>query len=403
MEGEKSSLIREKLIYALMFLFTGAFSLLISFLTGKSYELLLRNTVVSLIIAGVCIFMLRDAAERGQEGFSFDNYFRRYRFIAVYFGMIILSGLFSLVPNECWPYMSFFVILSLFSNAETGMVSGIGFTMISVMLEENGSYSEFFMYVLAGIVAIALFRDLKEDTAIGLPVFISLLIQGVLLIAFYVLFQNRTLSLNILTLPFLNVMINLAILLVFLNMFGVYIIRKNSDAYLEINDTEYPLLVALKGKNEDEYYRAIHTGYLSEKVASQLGFNDRAAKTCAYYNRIGVPEGKTKWEELEPLYVENSFPKEAIELLHEYTKPQKGAVRSGESLTVRVCATAVAAIRITLKKDKGKKIDYDKLIDNLFLRMEKDGELKDYQITFGQYAQMRSILKKEKSYYDLLR
>ncbi len=403
MEGENSSQIRISILYAVMFLFTGLFVFFISYVAGKSQEALLRNTIVSLIISGVVIFMLKDASERGKEGFSYDNYHKRNRFFSVYMLMVVLSCLFSFVPNEFWPYMALIVMLSLSSNSEIGMASGMGFVIISVMLEENGNYGEMFMYVLSGIVAIALFRDLKEDTAIGFPVFISLVIQAVLLIAFNVLFQNRTLSFNILILPILNLMINLIILLVFLNMFGVYIIRKSNDMYMVINDTEYPLLASLKEKNKDEYYRAIHTSYLAERIAMGLGINARAVKTCAYYHRIGVPDGATKWQDVEVYYIKNDFPVEAVEYLHEYIEPEKGKLRSKESLAVLLSETVIASIMYLIKENKDVKIDYDKLIDGILDNKEKDGELKQYSVTYNEYDQMRKILKKEKLYYDFLR
>ncbi len=403
MEGEKSSQIRIKLMYAAMFLFTGVFVFFISYIAGRSYEALLRNTIVSFICAGLVVFMMMDAATRGREGFSYDNYYRRNRFFVVYMVMVVLSCLFSFVPNEFWPYMSLILVLALFSNSEIGIISGITFVMISVMLEENGFYGELFMYVLAGAVAIALFRDLKENTVIGFPTFIALLIQGVLLIAFNVLFQNRTLSFNLLVLPVLNLMLNLIILMIFLNMFGVYVIRKSNDMYMEINDTEYPLLVALKEMDKDEYFRAIHTGYLSERISLGLGFNDRAVKSCAYYHRIGVLDGKMKWEDVEHYYTENHFPEEAIEYLHEYIEPEKGKIKSKEALTVQLCETVIASIMYLVKQNKDAKIDYDKLIDDLFDKKEKSGELKDFNVTFREYDQMRKILKKEKLYYDFLR
>ena len=402
MEGDKSAA-RYNLIYMALFLFTGAFVFAFSFIVGKSYEAVLRNTIVSMLAAGTVLFMIRDANGRGPDGFSYDNYYRKSRFIVVFAGMVVLSCVLSLVPNEFWPYMSMFVILALFSNSEIGMIAGISFTTISVMLEENGSYGELFMYVLAGAVAIALFRDLKENTAIGLPVFISLLMQAVLIIAYNVLFQNRTFSINILILPILNLMLNLIILLVFLNMFGVYVIRKSNDMYMEINDAAYPLLVKLKEKDKDEYFRAIHTGYLAERIALGLGFNDRAVKACAYYHRIGVLDGGLKWADVEHYYVDNSFPIEAIESLHEYIDPPKGCIKSKEALAVQLSETVIASIMYLIKQNKDAKIDYDKLIDNLFDKKESSGELKDYAVTFMEYDRMRAILKKEKLYYDFLR
>ncbi len=403
MESEKNVNKKIKLMHAVMFLFTGAFVLGFSFITGKSYEAILRNTIVSLIISGTVIFMLADAAGRGKEGFSYDNFYKPKRFFVIYMVMVVLSCMFSFVPNEFWPYMSLTVIMALFSNNEIGMISGCGFITISVMLENNGNYGELFMYVLAGAVALALFRDLKENTAIGLPAFISLLMQAVLLIAYNVLFLNRTLSPVIFILPVLNLMLNVIILFIFLNMFGVYVIRKSNDMYMEINDAEYPLLASLKEKSRDEYFRAIHTGYLAERIALGLGFNARAVKTCSYYHRIGILDDKMKWADVEHYYIDNSFPTEAVEFLHEYMEPTKGKAKSKEALTVQLSETVIASIMYMIKQNKDANIDYDKLIDNLFDKKLEEGAFNDYDVTFRELDRMKTILKKEKLYYDFLR
>ncbi len=402
MESEKS-LNKEKLLLWGMFGFTGLFVLLFSLIMGKGYELILRNTIAAFIFAGTVIFMIKDAGARGKESFFFDNYYKPYRFYVSFMGMVLLSCLFSLVPNEFWPYMSLFLILVLFSNVEIGMITGIGFVMISVMLEENGSYSEFFMYVIAAMVAVTLLRDLKETTNIGYPVFISLLTQAVLLSAFSVLFQNRTLSFSLFILPVLNLMLNLIIMVAVLNMIGVYMIRKSNDMYMEINDVEYPLLVQLREKDKDEYKKIVHTTYLAERIALDRGFNDRAVKTCSYYHWIGSYEGKKNWIDVEDTFKEHKFPIEAMEFLHEYIDPPKGQLRSAEALSVELSEAVITEIMALIKKDKDAKIDYDKLIDGILDKKYSDGDLKDYDVTFRDFDKMRALLKKEKLYYDFLR
>ncbi len=403
MEGEKSSLDKIKIFRGSMFAFTGIFVFFFSFITGKNYEMLLRNTITAFIIAGAVCFMLKDADDRGKEALSFDNFYHPERFFITYMVMVVLSGIFSLVPGNFWPYMSVFVIFALFSNTETGIFTGLGFTALSVMLQENGSIGRFLMYVIAGIVAVALFRSLNEQTNIGFPLFIALIIQAVLLMAFDVLFINRTLTFSILLLPFFNLMLNLIIMLLFLNMFGVYIIRRSNDMYMEINDVEYPLLAQLRQKDREEYFRAVHTGYLAERLSHGLSYNERAAKTCAYYHRIGILEGKNTWADVEHYFLENNFPPDAVELLHEYMEPQKGKIRSKEALTVQLSETVIASIMYLIKKNKDAKIDYDKLIDDLFDKKLSEKSLKDYDVTFADYDRMRQILKKEKLYYDFLR
>lgn len=403
MENEKKIDIKPRLCYGGLFLLTGVAVMAFSLITGKSYEATLRNTFVSLIFSGTVMFMLMDAINRGREGLFFDNYDHKIRFMVGYAIGLFLALAFALVPNQFWPYMAIFVVLGLLSNFEIGLVTGTGFVMISVMLEENGNFGELFMYVLAGVVALSLFRDLKEETAIGFPTAISLMMQGLLLIAFYVLFQNRTLSISILILPILNLMLNLIILLLFLNMFGVYVIRKTNDMYMEINDAEYPLLARLKEENKDEYYRAIHTAYLAERLAHGLGLNARAVKTCSYYHRIGVMDGKTTWEDSNHYFSENNFPIEAVEFLHEYMEPKKGQIRSKEALAVNLSETMIASLMYLIKGNKDVKINYDQMIDSILDKKISEGELKDYDVTFREYDQMRKIFKKEKLYYDFLR
>ncbi len=392
-----------KLIYGAMFMLTGLTVLVFSIVMGKSYELILRNTISGFIISGTVVFMLTDAISRGKGALSYENYDKKLPFVICYFAGLILSVVLPFVPNQFWPYMALFVILSLFSNAEIGLVSGMGFLLISVMMEENGGIGELFLYVLAGAVAIAMFRDLKETTAVGYPLAISMMMQTILLVAYDVLFQNRTLSFNLMIIPVLNLMMNLTILLIFLNMFGVYVIRKTNDRYMDINDPEYSLLANLKEKDKDEYFRAIHTGYLAERVAHELGLNSRAIKTCAYYHRIGIPENKTKWKDVEPLYTENDFPVEAVEYLHEYIAPKKGSARSKEALTVQICETVIASIMLLIKQNKNATINYDDLIEGIFKKKRESGELMDYDVTFKEFDTMRKILKREKLYYDFLR
>ncbi len=395
--------IKIKLVYLGLMVLAGGLTFAFSFFTGKSYEAVLRNSIVSLITVGTAIFMHSDALTKGMNGLSYDNFDHKFRFLTVYAGMIVLACSFSLVPNLFWPYMALFVVLSLLSNTQTGFVSGTGLVAISVLLEENGSYSEFLMYVIAGMVAVALFSDLKEDTDIRIPTAISLMIQAVLLIGFNVLFQNRTLSFELFILPVINLMINLVILLIFLNMFGLYVIRKSNDRYMMINDTEFPLLARLREEKKEEYYRAIHTAYLAERIAIGLGLNSRAVKNCSYYHRIGMLENKTTWEDVKHFYEEENFPVEAVKYLHEYIEPQKGVVRSTESLAVNISETFISNLMSIFSRDKEAKVNYDQLIDSLLDKMITSKEILNYDISYRQYDQIRRILKKENLYYDFLR
>ena len=172
---------------------------------------------------------------------------------------------------------------------------------------------------------------------------------------------------------------------------------------MEINDTTFSLLTRLKDEKKEEYYRAIHTAYLAERIAIGLGLNVRAVKNCSYYHKIGLLEGKTTWEDVKHFYEDEHFPDEAVKFLHEYIEPQKGAERSTESLAVNVSETLISAIMDIFEKNKNTEVDYNKLIDSVLDKKIADKEILNYSVSYRQYDQMRKILKKENLYYDFLR
>ena len=115
MENDKISNLKIRLLYVAMLVFTGVIVFAFSFFTDKSYEAILRNTIVSVAIAGTVVFMLVDAVSDGQSRLLYDNNVVRNRFVVGYFVTLILACVFSLIPNVLWPYMSLFVMLALFS------------------------------------------------------------------------------------------------------------------------------------------------------------------------------------------------------------------------------------------------------------------------------------------------
>lgn len=387
------------LLMVLMFIITGIVVTAFSFLYEKNTEEIERNTIVALMGMGAVIYLIQDGI-RNQD-FCYDNGKHISRYVLVCMICLAVAAVLPLVSYAAWPYLVIFVILGLFSDFQIGLVTGSVLLMISVMLEKNGEYGEFFMYFMAGTIALILFRKLDEDMKVGFPVLISLLMQGVLLMAYYVLFQNVAFSAVMFAVPALNMLITMILLLILINVFSRSVIRQGTDMYMEVNDPEFVLLVQLKEKNKDEYYRAIHTAYLAEHVAVALGVDPRAVKTCAYYHRIGFITGDHSWGVVEKCSREYHFPEAAQELLYEYFNHESGTV-SVQAATVMICETVVASIMYIFQKEPDTKLDYDELIDKIFQRKTDAGEFRNSTMTIAQLGQIRQLLKKEKLYYDFL-
>ena len=390
-----------RFFFGSIFFVTGLILLLFSFLYKLDIEVIIRNTFTGFLCGGILIYMLNDATVRGL--FAYDNGQKRNRFVFSYYAALIMSMFLPLITAEVWPFLFVFLLLGLFSTNEIGLFSGSMLVMFSVLLEKEGSYSEFFVYFLSGAVILVLLRDLTETTKIGVPLFISMALLFTLLIAYDILFQNRTFSVTMLIAPFVNIIISSILMLVLLNIFGIYVIRKSNDRYMDINDTEYPLLVQLKETDKDAYFRAIHIAYLSERIALDLGLNARAVKTMSYYYKIGVIDGSKSWADVKHFYFENNFPEEAVSYLKEYIENDKSKPLSKESAIIYMCETLIGSITYLFEKNKDTKINYDELIDKIFLHKMENRELYDYDISLYELERMKKLMKKEKLYYDFLR
>ncbi len=385
----------------LLFVLSGVCMVTASVLYDLDRLIVQRNLIVVLLGTGGLIFLLLDALRNHALPYGNEQHLRRFVLLDAVF--VILSVLLPLIPYTVWPYLAIFVMLGLCSDVFIGLYAGSLLVMSSVLLGKESGNGEFFLYVLAGAVALALFRNLKENSAISGRLFVAVLMLVVLLTTFDVLFQNRRLAPGLFFLPGLNVIVSLILLLTFLNYFSTFVIRRTSEIYMEINDTEFELLVRMRDRSKDEYYRAIHTAYLAERAARALNLDDRAVKTCSYYHRYGAAMGQNHWEQVGPEFEAHHFPLEAQKLLQEYMEPAGGKIRSRETWVVSLCDTVVSSIMYIFREDPKAQVQYDELIDKIFARKQETGELAFCELSYADVSLMTRMLKKEKLYYDFLR
>ena len=390
-----------KFLFASMFFLTGVLVTAFSILYGFKTEIIIRNGITGFLCGAVIVYMLVDASSR--KLFSYDNGQKRDRFVIVYYIALILSLFLPLITAQAWPYVFVYLLLGLFSTNEIGLFAGSSLLAFSVLLEKDGTSAEFFIYFIAGTVILVLVRDLTETTRIGLPIFISMTVLLILIVGYDILFQNKTLSLSMLVVPFVNILICIILMMILLNIFGIYVIRKSNDRYMDINDTEYPLLVQLKEKDKDAYFRAIHVAYLAERIALDLNLNARAVKTLSYYNKIGAIDGSSKWEDVKHFYIENNFPEEAMKYLEEYIVNDRKKQLSKEAAVIFMSDTLIGSITYLFQKNNKAKLDYDELIDKVFEHKMDNRELYNFDISLYELDHMKALMKKEKLYYDFLR
>lgn len=403
-ENKKKPTIRQKMAkmskILLMFLTSGIIAAVGTYFYGYGTEELLCNVVMVMLGTGIVIFALVSSEVYGL--YFYESRGDYGTFILFYLLGLVLALVFPLMPVAGWPFLVIFVVLSLFSNSISGLAAGSVCLMLAVTLGNTGSCREFLLYFFSGLVGVMVFSRLDEGFKVGIPIFISLVCLVVCLSANTVLFEQERISISQFTFIAINLMINLVLLLIILKIFSNNVIHKYEEKYMDLNDPECPLLVQLKEMSKDEYFHAIHTAYLSDKIARRLGLDPMIVKSCGYYHRIGLLKGENTWENVEEICKQYHFPPEARTILREYIDPAQDML-SKETIVILFADAIVSSIYDIFSKDSNAEVDYEQIIETVYRRKMSSGELLKSEISIGQLREMRKIFSEEKLYYDFLR
>lgn len=359
---------------------------------------LLRNAILAGTGAFLTCFLYLSEKDRLSEKNASPA--RTSRFAISYGICLAISLCCAFLPPAGWPFLVIFVMMSLFGGFLPGICGGISFLTFSVLLAGAG-ISIFALYVLTGLLGACLFSRLDEKYRIALPLFVSLSFLFAAETACVVLFANETLKWELFLIPALNVIISLILLLILLKVYSGMEIFKYRIKYLEINDQEFELLVNIKEKDKNVYYRAVHAAYFSERIAQALSLDADAAKTAAYYANAGILY-KEPEKDLEKEFVSYGFPPYARQLLRELTVKNTG-IRHKEAAVVYMADAVISSILYLFEKKQDTKTDYAAVIETVFQKKWESGSLKNSELTFAEWNRMKKIFKEEKLYYDFLR
>lgn len=368
------------------------------YLKGFELDIMLSYTV--LMGVGVGIVFVVAALFDEKNMLKYDNGQHLERFYFIWLVSMCFSIGFSFLPTTGWPFLFLFVLLALYSNTVLGIISGIVLLTISVMLS-GASMSIFVLYLFAGLVGICMFSKLDENYRTGLPLLVSAMMLLLTLTAGVVLFENSKLKIELFIIPFLNVVISTILLIILLKVFSATVIFKHRDAYLEITDPEYTLMVQLKDKSKAEYYKVLHTAYFCDRICKRLHLDSDACKTAGYYHIIGCLTEHQTWEEISDLCVQHKFPNPAIDLLNEYLNDET-VMKQKETAVLFFSEGVISSILYLLHHDNGSKMDFDQIIETVFKTKLATGKLDANSLTLDELNTMKNIFKEEKLYYDFL-
>jgi membrane-associated HD superfamily phosphohydrolase len=279
------------------------------------------------------------------------------------------------------PYLSLF----FYSDAVTGIMSSTFLLSLAVLLD-GGTITVFFLYFLSGIITIAVFRTVTQEFKVQAQ-FIILLSSYILLHGIFSILPMKQLYVQDLLMIILNVFISTILLFFVFWIYSVTVVHKNLPKYMEMNDPEFIVMKDLKDHNKTEYYKLIHTAYLSEKLARELGANLGLIRGLSYYHQLGISRNRNmekSTDEILQFAKKYTIPYELYQLLLEFHDKKK-PYKSREAIIVTLSDQVVSSILYLFAKDKDSHVDYHQLVEVLFKKKMENGFFLESDLTIKNY------------------
>ncbi|MBE5883184.1 MAG: hypothetical protein E7291_01990 [Lachnospiraceae bacterium] len=358
---------------------------------STNMDVILRNMVTVALGIAILGYALRQEYLNYMLAYNNSEHLLRF-WVAVVIGLLISFACIFL-PMAGWPFLTIYVMLTLYSSLSIGILSGSVLLIIPTLLA-TATADVFFLYFVSGVFAAYLFRNLENEFTIGIPWLLSMMCLLVCETANIVLVANEHLSFELFVVPIINIIISSILLIGFLKIFSATVVYQYRESYLDINDTENPILVEYKQNNRTDYFLCVHTTYFCERIASKLSLDIDALKCAGYYHKL---YSKLAGQENAP-----AFPPQAVAILQEYQE-KRNAVEHKET-AVLLCADAIVSTIIFMFSKNGDKVlDYEQVIDAVFKKFYDAGTFHNCDITMRELKTMQKIFKEEKLYYDFLR
>lgn len=390
-----------KLFNVIAYVLTAVGVIAVSVFHGFPLRAAIPGFVMAMAVTGMLMFVLNSEDQDGK--IPMNGSLAPDRVFYPIFAIQILSFLSGFAPEFTIPFSAVVLLITYLSGFPTGIAAALmSATVSTVVLSESGPY--FFLIIFNSLLLMFIMRNrlkVRKETSY-MPLVVWIVISLVVYAA-VIIFFNVTPKLQVILFPLFGLFIDLIVVLIFLPKLRLELVFKADDFYDEINDPEYVMLLKFKKEEKHEFQRAIHTAYLSDRIADQIGADRRKAKVTAYYHRIGVLTGDKDQiaENTLAMIKKDDFPLEIIESMEEYWG-YEGHRMSRETAVVYVADHVIAAIYDEIHANPGVKPDYTAIISKTINSLLRTREIRDSWLTLYDIEKIEKRLLGEKLYYDFL-
>lgn len=385
----------------MLFVLTGLLVAAWSYLMRTGRDAMVRNTIVACLGAGILVYLvLAGTFEDDRKPYTE----RPVRFLVSYMLALCASLLMTRLPWQLWPCMAIFALMTLCAGRVAGMYAAFFLVAVACLFVRESAFSACCAHLMAGGCATALFGRAENGMRRTDALITATVVHAVCLCAFDLLFLHDAFSASAVWRIATGLVINAVCLFLVVREHALHVSEADAGRYAEINDTEFSLMAAIRTKSREEYFRAIHTAYLTDRLAQLMELDAPAAKTLAMYHRIGcLDDTDSIWGEVSHYFTEFEFPRKACDLLQEYITMGKRGPVTKEATLVFLCESLVMRLTEIFRNNKQAHVNYDETIERLFEELRSSGAIDESRMTISEYHRACALLKQEKLYYDLLR
>lgn len=323
------------------------------------------------------------------------------RILLLYFVGLSLCFLHAVIPFYAFPFGFLAVFLVVFSNSFFGFLMYVSYLCLCNFFFA-WSMEEFVVLLLAGALGSILFSSLNKEFRYTGALYSYLITDFALYFIVYLSDANNCMAGDFILYSAIRIFVSFFLLIILMKILNDYFICKNDIFYSSISDPDHELLISLKYINEDAYYHAVHTAYLSDKAARMIKANSSLAKALGYYHRIGLLQGEDSIQNTLTVAATYHFPEELQNAMQEFGIKNTKYV-SKEAAIVQICDALVSSITYLFQKNLNSNLNFEKIIDVIISKKLDCDDLANCDLTLSELSRIKKGLVEEKLYYDFLR
>ncbi len=349
--------------------------------------------IMNLVVSAILLIISLDEIK--------DNRHKKSAMKALLIGMV-LSIVAFFTPEFIFPFQAIALIFMIYTDFAAGVGLLAFYSAVSMIAYNDGSVYFFYCFV-TGLILQLFYKDPRKSYTFKKPLLLFSLYSILLYVAFMLKFSVKLTPESIIG-PACGLFVNVLVVLIALPKIGHEVLFALEEKYAAVVDPEYELMLNLKKENNLEYKRALHGGYLADRLAEKIGADRRMARACAYYHRIGglVESDKSPSERTATLIAEHEFPDDMQRCINVYTGYVRDRYSKENGITMFSDELIKSILRLNSERP-GEKINYDALINLVCEKVSARPQIMESDLSMRDLRVIKQRLKEEKLYYDFLR